>query len=105
MILLVGVGVRFVGAYGGVGPLEAFSLLPSLAGLCLLCARLEYAALGLAGNCLPGLYAAAAVLRGECGTAHPLQRIATTASAYCLQTLGFPAFAEGNIIQLEEKLS
>ena len=32
----------------------------------------------------------------------PLQSIATTVSTYLLQTLGFMAFAEGNVIQLNE---
>src|SRR5262249_8377614 len=34
----------------------------------------------------------------ETALAHPLRRLATVASTYCLQTLGFPALAEGNVI-------
>jgi hypothetical protein len=34
--------------------------------------------------------------------AHPLQRIATVASTYALQTLGFAAYSEGNVIRLGE---
>lgn len=34
--------------------------------------------------------------------AHPLRRLATVASTYLLQTLGYPALAEGNVIQIEQ---
>jgi hypothetical protein len=37
------------------------------------------------------------------GMKQPLQRIATEGSTYVLQTLGCPAFAEGNIIVLKDK--
>lgn len=37
----------------------------------------------------------------EVSLAHPLQRIATVFSTYCLQTLGVPALSEGNIIFIE----
>jgi len=33
---------------------------------------------------------------------HPLQRVATIASTFVLQTLGIPCLAEGNVIQLRE---
>jgi exosortase len=36
----------------------------------------------------------------EVALAHPLQRVATLASTYALQTLGFVAFSEGNVIRL-----
>jgi len=36
------------------------------------------------------------------GLAHPLQRLATVVSTYVLQTIGFPAVAEGNVILLRE---
>lgn len=40
--------------------------------------------------------------RLEVSLAYPLQRLATIASTYLLQTVGFPAVAEGNIIIMEE---
>jgi exosortase len=44
--------------------------------------------------------------RLEVGLAQPLQRIASTASTYVLQTLGFAAFSEGNLIRMgEERLN
>jgi len=40
--------------------------------------------------------------RLEGAMAYPLQRVATKVSTYALQTLGFPALAEGNVIHLED---
>jgi exosortase len=40
--------------------------------------------------------------QAEIALAHPLQRLATVASTYALQTLGLPAIAEGNIIVIDE---
>src|SRR4029077_18020581 len=40
--------------------------------------------------------------RIETALGAPLQAIATTASTFLLQTLGFMAFAEGNVIELDE---
>jgi exosortase len=40
--------------------------------------------------------------RVEGALSYPLQRVATKASTYALQTLGFPALAEGNVILLED---
>src|SRR5262249_5165438 len=40
--------------------------------------------------------------RIETAMGPPLQGLATMASTYLLQTLGFMAFAEGNVIQLDE---
>jgi exosortase len=38
----------------------------------------------------------------ETAVSHPLQRVATQASTYALQTLGRPAFAEGNVIVVND---
>jgi exosortase len=40
--------------------------------------------------------------RIDTALAQPLRRFATAASAYLLQTLGLPAFAEGNVIVVED---
>src|SRR5262249_25315221 len=40
--------------------------------------------------------------RVETGLSQPLQRLATVASTYALQTLGMPAFAEGNVIVVNQ---
>jgi exosortase len=38
----------------------------------------------------------------ETALAHPLQHFATTVCTYILQTIGFPALAEGNIIYIDD---
>src|SRR5262249_29151048 len=40
--------------------------------------------------------------RLETGLSQPLQSLATHASTYALQTMGFPAFSEGNVILLND---
>jgi exosortase len=40
--------------------------------------------------------------RAEHALSFPLQRFATQASTYCLQTFGVPALSEGNVIVLSE---
>jgi exosortase len=40
--------------------------------------------------------------RFETALSYPLRRLATVASTYVLQTLGFPAIAEGNIILVDD---
>ncbi|WP_406695892.1 exosortase/archaeosortase family protein [Singulisphaera sp. Ch08] len=100
---LVGIALalRMVGAYLYVGWLEAVSLLPALGGLCVLARgwpalRWAWPAIAFLVFMLPLPY------RLEGALASPLQRVATKASTYALQTLGFPALAEGNVIHLEE---
>jgi exosortase len=81
--------------------LDAVSLLPCLAGLAVL----------LGGRALwnwawPAILFLSFMLplphQLEVGLAGPLQRLATLISVYALQTLGFPALAQGNIILIEE---
>jgi exosortase len=38
----------------------------------------------------------------EVALAHPLRRLATVMSTYTLQTLGYPAISEGNIIYIDQ---
>src|SRR5438874_1287783 len=38
--------------------------------------------------------------RVEVALSHPLQKLASQSSTYVLQTIGLPAFAEGNVISL-----
>ncbi len=100
-LLAVAALMRFASAYYYYELLDSASLVPCLAGL----------ALFLGG--WPGLRWAwpSAVflifmvpLPGFLATllSHPLQRVATTASTYVIQTLGIPAVADGNIISLSE---
>jgi exosortase len=96
-----GLGLRLAGATINIEALEAFSLLPTLAGLVLLLAgwefwRWSWPAIAFLGFMLPLPFQLEIVL------AQPLRRLGTEASTYVLQTLGFPALAEGNIIHIDE---
>jgi exosortase len=95
--LAAGVMMRLAGAYVYFDWLEAVSLLPILAGSVLLLAGprallWSWPAISFLGFMIPLPY------RIETALSLPLQRIATVVSTYVLQTLGRPAFAEGNVI-------
>lgn len=99
--LLCGATLRLTAARLHFDWLDALSLLPTLAGFCLLSggwAFLGWAwpAVILLGFMLPLPYQA------EVALAQPLQRFATVASTYAIQTLGLPAVAEGNIIVIDD---
>jgi exosortase len=102
-LALIGVALalRLAGAYFYFGWLEAASLLPALAGLCVLVGgwrslRWSWPAIAFLIFMVPLPF------RLEGALAYPLQRVATKASTYALQTLGFPALAEGNVILLDD---
>jgi exosortase len=99
--LTAGVAVRLLGTYFYVPWLDALSLLPCLAGAVVLLGGLKalswsWPALGFLIFMVPLPY------RVELLMSHPLRRVATVASTYSLQTLGFPALAEGNTILLDD---
>jgi exosortase len=98
-LLLVGMLLRFAGTYLYFDWLDAASLLPTLAGLCVLfggMATLRWAwpAIAFLLFMVPLPYLV------EKALGQPLQRLATIGSTYVLQTLGLPALAEGNVILL-----
>ena len=100
LIVLAGL-MRWVSAHYLLALVDPLSLLPLLAGGVLFIGgwrALRWAAPALALLFfmipLPGL--AAGLL------SHPLQRAGTIVSTYVLQTLGLPAIALGNVIQLTE---
>jgi exosortase len=100
-LLAVGLALRLAGAYCYFAWFEAASLLPLLAGAALLLGgwpalRWAWPAVGFLVFMVPLPY------RVETGLAAPLQRVATVAAAYTLQTLGLPALAEGNTIRVNE---
>ena len=102
-LVLIGAGLALwlAGAYFYLGWFEEVSLLPALAGLCVLARgwrslRWSWPAIAFLIFMLPLPFQA------EVALAYPLQRVATKASTYALQTLGFPALAEGNVIHLNE---
>jgi exosortase len=79
--------------------LDALSLLPALAGVCVLLGG--WPALRWAWPAVLFLvFMMPAPFQFEVALAQPLQRLATAASTYALQTLGLSAVAEGNVILL-----
>jgi exosortase len=98
--LALGAGMHLAGAYYYAEYLEALSLLPSLVGLTLCVGgrpalAWSLPAIGFLFFMLPFPY------RVEIMLGVPLRRVAVLASTYILQTVGFPAVAEGNIILME----
>jgi exosortase len=100
-VLAAGIGLRLVGAYYYFVWIDAISLLPCLAGLWLLVGgklawRWSWPAIAFLAFMIPLPYSLSVTLAG------PLQRFATVASTFALQTMGLPAVAEGNVILLNE---
>jgi len=99
-ILLGGVFLRLLAIRRDIEPLEAFALVPTLFGLVLFVGgqsvlRWAWPALAFLTFMVPLPFFV------EVALAHPLRRLATTMSTYALQTLGYPAIAEGNIILID----
>jgi exosortase len=99
--LALGATFQLCGGYFRIDTLDGLALLPYLSGLGLLLGGqriLEWAwpAIAFLAFMVPLPW------RVETALGPPLQSLATTASTYLLQTLGFTAFAEGNVIQLNE---
>ncbi len=93
--------LRLVAAGSDIAALDAISLVPALAGVVLLAGgasllRWSWPAIAFLAFMLPLPFTIEAAL------AHPLRRVATVASTYVLQTIGCPAFAEGNVILIED---
>lgn len=101
LILAVGVALRLAAIRRDIEPLDAFSILPTLFGLVLFVGgvgviRWSWPAIAFLAFMLPLPFFL------EVALAHPLRRVATTLSTYTLQTLGYPAIAEGNIILIDQ---
>jgi exosortase len=99
LVLAGGLALRFAGTYLYFEWLSAVSLLFCLLGVCVLMGGMKalhwaWPAIGFLIFMVPMPY------RVEVALAHPLQRVATTASNYTLQTLGFPAYADGLVIRI-----
>jgi exosortase len=100
-LLLAGTLLRLYAIRRDIVPLDAFALLPTLFGLVLLVGgrsvlRWSWPALAFLGFMipLPFFLEVAALL--------PLQHVATAMSTYLLQTFGYPAIAEGNVILIDQ---
>jgi exosortase len=102
LLLLAGSALlRLAGAYFFIDWFDTVSLLPALAGVCVLAGG--WPALGWAWPAVAFLlFMLPLPYQLEVGLAHPLQRLATTVSTYALQTLGLPAVAQGNIILIDD---
>jgi exosortase len=101
VLLLAAAGLRLAGTYYYFPWFDSVSLLPCLAGLCLLLGgwpalRVAWPALVFLVFMLPLPH------RVETALAGPLRRVATVASTYVLQTFGLPALDEGNTILLND---
>ena len=93
--------LKLAGSSYYLGWVDAAALLPGLAGLALLVGG--WRGLRWAGPAIAFLvFMVPLPFRVEFALGAPLQRIATLASAYALQTLGLPAVAEGNTILLDQ---
>jgi exosortase len=97
----LGAVVQLVRGYYRLESLEGLALLPDLCGLCVLLGG--WRALQWAWPSIAFLaFMIPLPWRVESALGPPLQFLATTASTYVLQTLGFMAFAEGFVIHLNE---
>ncbi len=100
-LIALGVAIRLAGTYLHFEWLETVSLLPTLAGICVVTAG--WPALGWAWPSIAFLAFAIPLPYGlETSMGWPLQRFATEVSTSVLQTLGFPAVAEGNVITIDD---
>ena len=102
VLLASGVVLRLAGTVFYIDWVEAISLLPALWGSTVLLfgwqgLRHTWYATAFLFFMIPLPF------RVETGLSQPLQRVATLSSTYTMQTLGFPAFAEGNVIVLNEE--
>ncbi|MBI1313468.1 exosortase [bacterium] len=100
-LIAAAVGMRLAASRFYFEALDWLSLLPSVAGVCLLLGgrtawRCAWPGILFLSFMVPLPYRIETLLGG------PLQSIATLASTFTLQTLGFPAIAEGNLIRIDE---
>ncbi|MCI0638811.1 MAG: exosortase/archaeosortase family protein [Gemmataceae bacterium] len=100
-LLALAAGMRLAGGYFHFGWLDQMSLLPCLAGMFVLLGgraawRWSWPAVAFLAFMVPLPHRVAVSMSA------PMQRIATEASTFALQTLGRPALAEGNVILLND---
>ncbi|HEV3204940.1 MAG TPA: exosortase/archaeosortase family protein [Gemmataceae bacterium] len=100
-VLVAGLVVRFAGAHFYFVWFDAISLLPCMAGLFLMAGGKSalvwsWPSIAFLVFMIPLPYSAELMMGG------PLQRVATLTSTFALQTLGFPALADGTVILLNE---
>jgi len=101
-LLLVGIGLRLSSAWYFAEWFESLSLLPCLAGICVLLGgwpalRWAWPAIAFLFFMIPLPYSV------ETALAFPLRRLATITSTYALQTVGFGALEEGTDIYVGDQ--
>jgi exosortase len=97
----VGGAIQLLGGYFRISAVEGFSWLPYVAGVFLLLGG--WPALRWAWPSIAFLvFMIPLPWRIENALGPPLQQLATLASTYLLRVLGFMAFSEGNVIQLND---
>jgi exosortase len=101
VILLASAALRLVAVYFYIPWFDMISLLPCLVGLVVLWGGQPALAWAWPGVAFL-LFMMPLPYRVGTFMAPTLQRLATVASTYTLQTLGFPAISEGNTILLHE---
>jgi len=100
-LLALGAGLQLAGGYYRLDWFDCLALLPYLGGLALLLGGPRF--LGWSWPSIAFLiFMVPLPWRIETALGPSLQSVSTAASTYLLQTLGFMAFAEGNVIQLNE---
>jgi exosortase len=100
-LLAAGVAIRLFAVRRDIEPLDAFALLPTVFGLVLFVfgpsvLRWSWPALAFLTFMVPLPYFLEVTL------AQPLRRAGTVLSTYALQTCGYPALAEGNVILIDD---
>ena len=100
-VLGTAVAIRLFAAFVDIEPLDALTLLPAIVGVVLLAGgvsllRWSWPAIAFLAFMLPLPFSI------EQGLSLPLRRLATVVGTYVLQTLGCPAYAEGNVIYIED---
>jgi exosortase len=101
VLILLGVATHLSAAYFFFDALGMISFLPVLVGVCLCFGG--WPALRWAGPSIAFLlFMLPLPYTLEVALSHPLQRLATIASTYTLQTLGFAAVSEGNVILVDD---
>jgi exosortase len=101
VLLLLAMSVHVAGGMYYLEALQGWSIPVWIAGICVLLGGWKFLQW-----CLPALifllFMVPLPYRLEIGLSGPLQRISTEVSCWVLQSLGYPALAEGNVIQLDQ---
>jgi len=96
-LIFAGVALRIAGVHYYLDWFDALSLIPVIAGICLLLGGSTFMLWTLPAIAFL-FFMVPLPFRVEIALQAPLRQIGTIASVYIMQTIGLPALAEGNII-------